>query len=103
MVAERRDVRSASAWRSARIAVLVLTQVMKQGLVLTAVGVVVVGLARARFEFESIDHVVAVWCASRRSGDDGRGGGDDHASRGVRMLAASLARLAARSERGATG
>ena len=73
----------------------VLAQVMKQGLVLTTVGLIV-GLGCVRDE--PPDFIAAVRRAADRSDDDGRGGGDDHAGGGGGLLAARVARVARGSE-----
>ena len=94
MVAERRrEIGIRMALGADRGAVL--AQVMKQGLVLTAVGVV--GGPGRRVRAEPGDRVAAVWRAADRSGDDGRGGGARLRCRRRRGLpAAGLARLAGR-------
>ena len=88
--------RSASAWRSARRSAACSAQVMKQGLVLTGVGIVV-GLAGAfalnrliaslLFGVQPTDPITMV--GGRR---------DDHARRRGRLLAAGVARVESRSE-----
>ena len=98
MVAERRreiGIRMAlGADRSS-----VLAQVMKQGLALTTIGHRRRTCRRARPE--PADRVVAVRRAADRCHHDRRGDGDSHPGRGHRLRGAGVARVAARSQRGA--
>ena len=96
MVAERRreiGIRmSLGADRSS-----VLAQIMKQGLLLTGIGVV--GGAGGRTRPQPADRLAAVRRAADRRDDAGRGDGDDCARGRCRVRPARVARVAARPER----
>ncbi len=79
----------------------VLAQVMKQGLMLTTIGIVV-GLAGA-FALNRLIASLLFGVQPTDPIDDRRRGRDDHARRGGRVLAARLARVARRSERRVAG
>ena len=100
MVAERRreiGIRMSLGADRSRV----LAQIMKQGLVLTGIGVVAGPRRRARPQ--PADCVAALRRAADRRDDAGRGDGDDRARGRDRVRSASLARLAARPERRAQG